>query len=173
MHLNDLKRKKIGELTQIAKDLNVDNATGIAQAGADLRDTAVPRRQERADLRGGHTGDPAGGLRFSAIHGLQLPARAGRHLCLPLTDQEVWSAHGGHHLGPDTAPKGQREILRAPEDREDQLRRSGGGKRQDHLRQPHAYLSVRADQAGDWRRRSCPPARHGPLHARSARGSGA
>jgi transcription termination factor Rho len=29
MHLNDLKRKKIGELTQIAKDLNVDNATGL------------------------------------------------------------------------------------------------------------------------------------------------
>jgi transcription termination factor Rho len=29
MHLNDLKRKKIGELTHIAKDLNVDNASGL------------------------------------------------------------------------------------------------------------------------------------------------
>ncbi|MBA4416816.1 MAG: transcription termination factor Rho [Syntrophus sp. (in: bacteria)] len=29
MHLNDLKRKRIGELTQIAKDLNIDNAAGL------------------------------------------------------------------------------------------------------------------------------------------------
>lgn len=29
MHLNDLKRKKIGDLTHIAKDLNVENATGL------------------------------------------------------------------------------------------------------------------------------------------------
>ena len=29
MHLNDLKRKKIGELTHIAKELNVENATGL------------------------------------------------------------------------------------------------------------------------------------------------
>jgi transcription termination factor Rho len=29
MHLNDLKRKKIGELTQIAKELSVDNASGL------------------------------------------------------------------------------------------------------------------------------------------------
>ncbi|HAR96758.1 MAG TPA: transcription termination factor Rho [Deltaproteobacteria bacterium] len=29
MHLNDLKKKKIGELTHIARDLNVDNATGM------------------------------------------------------------------------------------------------------------------------------------------------
>jgi transcription termination factor Rho len=29
MHLNELKRKKIGELTHIAKDLTVDNATGL------------------------------------------------------------------------------------------------------------------------------------------------
>jgi transcription termination factor Rho len=29
MHLNELKRKKIGDLTHIAKDLNVENATGL------------------------------------------------------------------------------------------------------------------------------------------------
>ena len=29
MHLNDLKRKKIGDLTHIAKELNVENATGL------------------------------------------------------------------------------------------------------------------------------------------------
>ncbi len=29
MHLNELKRKKIGELTHIARDLTVDNATGL------------------------------------------------------------------------------------------------------------------------------------------------
>jgi transcription termination factor Rho len=29
MHLNDLKKKKIGELTHIARDLNIDNATGM------------------------------------------------------------------------------------------------------------------------------------------------
>ena len=29
MHLNDLKRTKIGGLTQIAKDLNVENASGL------------------------------------------------------------------------------------------------------------------------------------------------
>ncbi|MGD0228980.1 MAG: transcription termination factor Rho [Syntrophorhabdales bacterium] len=29
MYLNELKRKKIGDLTHIAKDLNVDNATGL------------------------------------------------------------------------------------------------------------------------------------------------
>ena len=29
MHLNDLKSKKIGELTQIARDLNIENASGL------------------------------------------------------------------------------------------------------------------------------------------------
>jgi len=29
MHLKDLKRKRIGELTQIAKDMNIDNAAGL------------------------------------------------------------------------------------------------------------------------------------------------
>lgn len=29
MHLNDLKRKKIGDLTQIAKELNIENASGL------------------------------------------------------------------------------------------------------------------------------------------------
>jgi transcription termination factor Rho len=29
MHLNELKKKKIGELTHIARDLNIDNATGL------------------------------------------------------------------------------------------------------------------------------------------------
>ena len=29
MYLNELKKKKIGELTHIAKELNVENATGL------------------------------------------------------------------------------------------------------------------------------------------------
>ena len=29
MHLNDLKRKKIHELTQVARDLSIDNAPGL------------------------------------------------------------------------------------------------------------------------------------------------
>ena len=29
MHLNDLKRKRIGELTTIAKEQGVDNASGM------------------------------------------------------------------------------------------------------------------------------------------------
>jgi transcription termination factor Rho len=29
MHLNELKSKKIGELTHMARDLNVENASGL------------------------------------------------------------------------------------------------------------------------------------------------
>ena len=29
MHLKDLKRKRIGELTQIAKEMNIENAAGL------------------------------------------------------------------------------------------------------------------------------------------------
>ena len=76
LELSALKELDIAELTKIARQLDIPAATGVAQAGADLRDPPRADREERPHVLRGRARDAAGRLRLPARAGLQLPARA-------------------------------------------------------------------------------------------------
>jgi transcription termination factor Rho len=90
MHLNDLKSKKIGELPQIARDLNIENASGlrkqelsfsILQAYVDKNENVVRRRGPRVLSEGSGSCGPRTPIIF----------RPRATFTFPLADKEVRS----------------------------------------------------------------------------------
>jgi len=51
MNIKELKQKKISELNKIAKELNVEGASGFEKAGVDLCYPPSPDGEEWLDLR--------------------------------------------------------------------------------------------------------------------------
>ena len=143
-----------------------------AQAGADLRDPARARREERQHLLGRRARDAARRLRLPARARLQLPARSRRHLRLALADPQVRPAHRRHRVRRHPAAEGRRALLRADQGRGDQLRAAREDEGEDLLREPHAALPAAEGQARDRIREPLGPrdgsadaARQGPARA--------
>ena len=91
--LSDLKEMTIQALNALARELSVEGAAGMKKHDLIFKILQTPDREERAALRGGRARDPARRLRLPARAGVELPARARRHLRLALADPEVRPAH--------------------------------------------------------------------------------
>ena len=171
MHLNDLKRKKIGDLTHIAKELNVENATGLRKQ--ELIFAILQSLVEKNELIHGEgvleiLPEGFGFLRSTDSNYLPGPDDI---YVSPSQIKRFGLRTGDTISGQIRPPEGQREILRPPQDREDQLRRPGDSKGQDHLRQPYAHLPVRPDTARDDGHQALEQG-HGPLHPHRERPEG-
>ena len=129
-----------------------------AQAGADLRDPARARREERQHLLGRRARDAARRLRLPARPRLQLPARPGRHLRVAVADPQVRPAHRRHRVRRHPAAEGRRALLRADQGRGDQLRAAGEDEGEDLLREPDAALPAAEARRSRPTPRTCPAA---------------
>jgi hypothetical protein len=100
-----------------------------AQAGADFSDPESADRAERLHLLGRRARSAAGRLRIPSRARLQLPAGAGRHLCVAVANSQVRSADGRYRVGANPASEGRRAVLRPHQGGGGQLRSARSGAR--------------------------------------------
>ena len=106
MHLNELKSKKIGELTHMARDLNVENASGLRK-----QELIFSILQAYVDKNESVYGEGvleilSEGFGFLTVHRLELPPRSGRHICIAVPDKKIRTKNGRHDIRTDQAPQG-------------------------------------------------------------------
>ena len=105
MNIKDLKKKKINELNRIAKELNVEGASGMRKQ--DLIFAILQAQTEKNGLIFGEgvleiLPDGFGFLRAPDYNYLPRPRR---HLHLSFPDTTVQPSNGGYHSRPDSSTK--------------------------------------------------------------------
>ena len=125
LDLSELKEMNIQALTAMARELGVEGAAGMKKH--DLIFKILQSQTEKSGLlfAEGVLETPARRLRLPARAGVELPARARRHLRLAVADPQVRPAHRRHRLRPGAAAQGGRALLRAHQGRGHQLRAAG------------------------------------------------
>ena len=151
LHITDLQKMTVAELHEIAKNEGHRGVHRPEEAGPDLQDPQGAHPEERADVRRGRAGDPAGRLRLPAQPGLQLPAQPGRHLRLAQPDPALRPAAGQHRRRADPPAQGVGAVLRPAAGGGDQLRGPRPADREGQLRGPHARCTPTSGSS--WRPR--------------------
>src|ERR1022692_2885423 len=168
LDLVELKDMSIQRLNQVAKDMNVAGAAGLrkqelifkilqtqaeksglifSEGVLECLPESIGQAFERPDLLGRRARMPARWIRLPARAGVQLSAGSRRRVRFAVADPPLRSPHRRHHLRPDPPAQGRRALLRAHQSRRHQFRAARGSPQQNLLRQPHAALSQRTDQA--------------------------
>ena len=169
LDIRALKEMSISQLTQIAKDLGVEGATGMRKQELIFKILQAQTEKSGLIFAEGVLECLPDGFGFLRAPDYNYLPGSGRHLRLPEPDPALRPAHRRHRLRPGAAAEGGRALLRPDQGRGGQLRAPRGRPQQDLLRQPDAALPAGAAQARGRRRHVV--AGHGPVDARSARGS--
>jgi len=110
MNLKELKGMRIGDLTEIAKKMNVDGAAGLKK-----QELIFAILQSQTDQEVIVSGEGVLEVLPDGYGFLRAPtpttSRSGRHLRLPLADPALRPAHGGHVSGQIRAPKGDERYF--------------------------------------------------------------
>ena len=126
MDISELKSKKIAELNQIAKDLNISGYSDLRKQELIFKILEAQTEAGGPDIQPRRAGSPARRIRVPPLGRLQLSPVAGRHLRFPVADQEVQPAHRRYGERPGPSAEGRGAVLRP-------AARGGGERRESRM----------------------------------------